>query len=216
MQNPSRRRLVAAGLAGAVSAVSGRQVAAGSVPEPSEPTESSTESTTEATEATEPPKRPTAADVELLGFAQGLERTAHDLFAAAIDAGAAGDTDRVLLVCREIHQAHIDAYSAMLGTNARDQRDDALFEEWSASFDVAALEEVAAGAYDFESVAAATHIDMLGQLENLDAVRLAAAVAMTDSRLCAVFADMSGRGDDFNTMFDNGADALSPSAASGG
>lgn len=191
MQNPTRRRVLAAGLAGTALAVSGRGASA----------------------AAPPPGRPTEADVELLGFAQRLEFAAHDLYQQAIDAGAAGDTDRVLMACRDIHRANVDAYSAMLGTSASNTRDEAVFEDWVDLFSAPSLDDVAAAAYDFESVAAATHTDLLAELEGLDGATLVAAIVNTESRLCAVLADMSGRGDDFDAMFVNDADALSPATA---
>lgn len=201
MQNPTRRRVLAAGLAGTALAVSGRTAVA-SAP-PATPPETS-------------PGRPTAGDVELLGFAQSLEIAARDLFQLAIDEDADGDEDRVLRACRDIHQSNTDAFSAMLGTGAPNARDDAIFDEWSQQFTTSSLEDAAAAGYDFESVVVATHIDLVGELEGLDGARTLAAIITTESRLCTVLADLSGRGDDLDALFLNEADALAPTSANAG
>lgn len=201
MQNPTRRRVLAAGLAGTAFAVTGRSAAA--TTPPAEPEEA-------------PPGRPTAADVEFLGFAQSLEIAARDLYQLAIDEDADGLDDRVLRAAHLIHQSNVDAFSGMLGTGAPNTRDDEVFDNWSDLFATSSLEDVAAAGYDFESVAVATHIDLLGELEGIDGAQLVAAIVTTESRLCTVFADMAGRGDDYDALFVNDADALSPSAASGG
>ena len=77
MENPSRRRVLAAGLAGtALGLIGGRAASAGTTPSDEEP------------EREEPPARPTRRrTLELLGFAQSVELTARDLYQASLDAG---------------------------------------------------------------------------------------------------------------------------------
>jgi len=196
VENPSRRRVLAAGTLGAASALSGRRASASAPP-------------------TSPPARPTDADVELLRFAEQLELTARDLYQLAIDEGAAGDRDLVLQTCRENHQAAADSLSALLGTDAIGERDDALFEEMSGGFTTSDLPAVAEAGYALESAAVATHASLIGQLEGTDGARTIAAILMIESRMCTVLADLQGLGDDDAALFDNGAVALQPTTVEG-
>jgi hypothetical protein len=187
--------MLVAGLAGtAVAALAARPAAA----------------TTPPTPPTEPPQRPTAGDTQVLGFAQQIELSARDLYQAAIDEGAAGDEDRVLLTCRANHQAVVDALSGLMGRAAPQARDDAIYDEWEARFASSDLEEVAAAGYELENTLVVTHIEAIGQLEGLDGARTIAAALMAESRMCTVLADLSGQGDDLDALFTNSATALTP------
>lgn len=191
MENRSRRRVLTAGLAGTVATLAGRRAEADAP-------------------ASVPPGRPSEADRELLGFAQQFELAARDLYEAAIAEGAAGDEDRVLQACHDNHQASADALSGLLGNSSQGRRADDVFDEWVDLFTSSSLEDVAAAGYDLESVAVATHTDLIGQLEGVDGTRTIAAVLTMQARMCVVLADLSGRGDDFDALFTNEADALSP------
>ena len=104
MENPTRRRLLVAGLAGtAATALVGQRASATAPTEPPSTDASSIEPGSSEPTSAPPtaPGRPTDADVTLLGFAQQLELTARDLYQLAIDEGAAGSEDRVLLACHK-------------------------------------------------------------------------------------------------------------------
>lgn len=202
MENPTRRRLLVAGLAGtAATALAGQRASATAPTEPP---------STDASTAPTSPGRPTAADVSLLGFAQRIELTARDLYQRAIDEGAAGDEDRVLMGLRSNHQAAADALSAMLGRAAPQTPDDDLFGEWESRFASADLQEVAAAGLELENTLVATHIELIGQLEGLDGVETLAATLLMESRAGTVLADLSGQGDDPAALFENPASALTP------
>ena len=196
MENRSRRRVLTAGLAGTAATLAGQRASA-------------------AAPSTTPPGRPSDADVALLGFAQGFELAARDLYQVALDEGAAGDEDRVLQTCADNHQAYVDALSGLLGTAAPNRRSDEVYDEWVDRFTTSSLEDVATAGLELESVGVATHNDLLGQLEGIDGAKTIAAVVAVASRLCVVLADLSGQGDDLDTLFTNEADALAPPATEG-
>ncbi len=213
MENPTRRRLLVAGLAGtAATALVGQRTSATAPTEPPSTDASSIEPGSSEPTSAPPtaPGRPTDADVTLLGFAQQLELTARDLYQLAIDEGAAGSEDRVLLACHKNHQAAADALSAMLGRDAPQKRDDALFDEWAPRFTSADLQEVAAAGLELENMLVATQIEMIGQLEGLDGIEALGATLLMQSRMGTVLAHLSGQGDDPAALLENSARALTP------
>ena len=202
MENPSRRRVLVAGLAGtALSLVGGRAASAGTTPPSEEP------------ETTEPPALPTAADLELLGFAQSFELTARDLYAAALEAGA---DDPMIGFMRDQHQAYADILAGILGTNAPGTRDDGLYDELESSFAVADVAAVAEAGYDLESTAVATHTELLRQLEGIDGAKTVASILVVEARSCTVLADLAGNGTDLDALFVNDAEPLAVSRSTGG
>lgn len=196
MENRSRRRALTAGLAGTTATLAAPRTLADAP-------------------ASAPPGRPSDADRELLRLAQEFELAARDLYEVAIAEGAAGDEDRVLQACYDNHQAYADSLSGLLGNTSQGRRADDVFDEWVDQFTSSSLEDVAGAGYDLESVAVATHIDLIGQLEGVDGPATLAAVLTMQARMCVVLADLSGRGDDFDALFTNEADALAPTATEG-
>lgn len=177
----TRRALIGAGLVGAVAAIAGRGgVAAAQVD--------------------------AGVEQELLEYAMRLELTARDLYAAAADAGGAVE---IAAAMREQHQAYAQRLSAAIGVAARgplDELYDALVSDF-ATTDEAAF---AAAAYDLESVAVATHTELVGLFETADVAAMITSILVVEARHCAVLADASGRGDDLDALLVNDADPLLP------
>lgn len=188
MENPSRRRVLTAGLAGTSLALAGWRSAVATTP----PT---------------PPARPTDADVELLAALQGLEFAARDLYQAAIDAGVS-DEDEVIATLRSNHEGYANGISGLIGGAAPQARNDQVFEQFVSDFDTDDLAAVAAAGYELESAAVATHIDALGQLEGVDGSAVVASILIVESRHGAVLADVGGQGDDLDALLDNDAEPL--------
>jgi hypothetical protein len=185
VENPSRRRVLTAGLAGTTFALAGWRTAAATTP----PT---------------PPDRPTDADVDLLASLQGVELAARDLYQAALDAGA-NDDGGVLAALRSNHEGYANSISALIGGSAPQAADDALFEQFVGDFDTSDVTAVAEAAYEFESAAVATYLEALGELEGVDGAALVSSILIVESRSCTVLADMSGQGDDLDALLDNDA-----------
>ena len=189
VENPSRRRVLTAGLAGTTLALAGWRTAHATTP----PT---------------PPERPTDADTEVLAALQGLELAARDLYQAAVDSGAS-DEAGVLTTLRDNHEGYANGISGLIGGAAPQTADEAIFAEFEAEFATSDLTVVADAGYEFESRVVATYLEALGQIEGIDGAALAASILIVESRQCAVLADLGGHGDDFDALLVNDASPLS-------
>lgn len=198
-----RRGLLAAGLGGASASLLpvllGR--AAATTPDDSTPDENTT--------TTAPPKRPSEADVALLGAAQQVELTMVALYDDAI-AGVTGwsDEDAVVMVAfREAHEDSAVAISALLGRQAPNARSESLYSALAPSF-VGGRDDVVATAWEAESAAVATHGELLGSLQGFNGATLIAAIQMAEARHCTVLADLLGTDDPALLLVDDEADPL--------
>jgi hypothetical protein len=208
VENPTRRRVLAAGFAGTALGLLGRRVAsAGTTP----PTDQGVTATTAGEPTTTaPPGRPTTADAPRLTFAHGVELAARDLYRDAVDAGVEDD---IVPVLQSQHQAFADILLAILGTRAVNQPDNDFYQEFAAAFAVADMSTLVTGAYELESTLVATHTALLGELEGIDGARTIASIITPEAQACTVLADIAGNSDDFVALFDNDATAA---ASSGG
>jgi Ferritin-like domain len=186
VENPSRRRVLTAGLAGTTLALAGWRSAAATTP----PT---------------PPSRPTDADVALLASLQGMEFAARDLYRTALDAGA-NDDGGVVATLRSNHAGYANRISALIGGAAPQSADAALFEQFAGDFETSDVTALAEVAYEFESSVVATYLEALRELEGVEAAALVSSVLIVESRSCTVLAGMSGQGDDLDALLDNDAE----------
>jgi hypothetical protein len=182
--NALRRRLLGIGLGGTVVSLLPFLVGRASATTPnSGPTDTSpaTPSTTS------PPLRPTPDDVTLLGFAQSIELAARDLYDVALDTDAFDDNTRaVVAAIRESHEAYATSISGLLGRQAP-QTAHPIAEDLASSFS-GDLDSILVAAYDLESTAVATHLDILGQLTGTDGAGLLASILVVEGRHGTVLA----------------------------
>lgn len=181
------------------------------VPGDSESADSTADTSTgsePAAATTLPPSRPTPDDVPLLAFAQSFELTARDLYQSAIDGGSAGSFADVFTTLAENHEEYGNVIAGILGTDAPQRRDDAIFEQYQAGFGARLPEAVARAGYEFESTAVATHTDLIGQLVGIDGASTLAALLVVESRHCTVLAHLAGQGDDMAALLENSASPL--------
>jgi hypothetical protein len=208
VENPTRRRVLAAGLTGTALGLLGGRVASAS-PDTTEPTDGgSTPPTTAAAPATTttlPPKRPSPSDIVFLNFAESVELAARDLYQSSIDAGAKDDLVTLLVAN---HRGYADIIRGILGTRSVGVRDNELYDAESSKFAVADMQALAPPAYDLESTLAATHADLLAKLEGTDGARIIASILIVEARQAAVLADVAGRSGDFDALFDDSATSL--------
>ncbi len=159
------------------------------------------------------PVQPTAADVPLLAFVQVLELTLRDLYDVALDAGVGHDElGAALATMRENHEEYANAMSGLLATAAPGRRDDGLYEERRSGFNTADLATVAAAAYEVESLAIASHIDVVGRLEGLVGAKTVTSLLMVESEHCTVLAHLAGRGDALDDLLVNAAETALPAS----
>lgn len=216
----SRRRFLSAGLAGAALAALAAR-----------PAGAQTDDTGPATTTTTtPPARPTPADTELLVFAQQVELAAAALYEAAIAddlvAIAAGGTPQTVFddttrsnldALRLHHQAYSQSISALIGSTATNQADQALYDQLLPEFQRRDATAVLLAAHDLENTLVATHTELLRVLDGTNAAALVASVQIVEARHAAALASMAGLSpatdaDAFLETPDT-AEPLSPSAS---
>jgi hypothetical protein len=143
------------------------------------------------------------SDVATATFAISLELAARDLYDAAIAAGA---TDTLWTVMREQHEAYAQRLAGITGVPASG-RNDEVYDELAAAFDT---DRPASAAFELENVAAATHTELVGAVDDVDIAAALASFVSIESRHATVLASLTGNGDDFDALFLNAATALTP------
>ena len=199
-----RRRLLGIGLGGTVVSLlpflMGRASAT--------TTTSATSDTTAATTTTSPPKRPSDADVTLLGFAQSVEIAASRLYEIALATTGFGDNEKAIIATfLDAHKAYAASLSGMLG-RAAPQSVNPIFDELQDTF-TGDNPTVLDAAYNLESVAVATHTDILGKLQGTDGAALIASMLIVEAAHGTVLATLSGKTDLDDLLVNTEADALS-------
>lgn len=207
----ARRRLLGVGLGGAAAAllpfIAGR---AGATTPVGTGGTSTTGPGPASTTTTVAPKRPTAGDVALLGFAQSAELATRDLYDVMLAGALVSEAHRpVLFELRENHEAYAQSISGMLGRQAPNVRDEGVFTAGQAAFGGPVAEALGA-AYQLENALVATHEGLLGKLEGLDGVGLVASVVVVEARHGTVLADMVGGATLATWLVDEPADPLEP------
>jgi Ferritin-like domain len=206
-----RRRLLGIGLGGAAVSLLpflvGRASATSTTVATSD-TASAPSSTIAATTTTGSPKRPTDDDVTLLGFAQTVEIAASRLYELAVATADFDDDDKaVMATFLDAHRAYAASLSGFLGREAP-QAVNPIFDEMQDSFggDRASVLDAA---YNLESVAVATHTDILGQLQATDGAALIASILLVEAAHGTVLAILSGKTSLDDLLVNTEADALS-------
>ena len=200
-----------------------RSVPPSTEPDASAPADTSTDTSADTSSGSEPaaatttlpPSRPTAEDVSLLAFAQSFELTARDLYQSAIDGGSAGSFADVFATLAENHEEYGNVIAGIIGVDAPQRRDDAIYDQFFAGFNARLPEAVAQAGYELESTAVATHTDLIGQLAGLDGATTLAALLVVESRHCTVLAHLAGQGDDMAALLENTASPLPTATAEG-
>lgn len=144
-------------------------------------------------------------DRSLAAFAISLELTARDLYQAAIDSGAEGLAWPIL---RQQHASYAERLAGLVGVSANVRNDD-VYSALLAGFEGGSP---ANAGYPLEDTAAATHIELLGLVQDIKLAEVIAAIAAMESRHAAYLAERSGRGANFDALFSNAAAPLLPEA----
>jgi len=140
---------------------------------------------------TTPPRRPTAADSELLGFAQQAELAARDLYLAAVAAGSGGEQTPSIAALAAHHDAASQSISALIGRDAPQSRLDSVFDAFENAFS-GATEDLALAAHELENTLVTTHLSLLETLEGTDGVALVSSVIVAEARHVSAMAALAG------------------------
>ena len=144
-------------------------------------------------------------DLAIAGSAIALELAARDLYDSAIAAGADGD---VWTAMREHHEAYAQRLAGITGISATES-DQAAFDELGDGF---ATSDPAAAAFELENIVAATHLELIGLVDDVDIASAMASFVAIESRHATVLASLSGRADDFDALFVNPATVVDTDA----
>lgn len=144
-------------------------------------------------------------DLAAASFAISLEVTARDLYDAAI---ASGSDEPLWQLMREQHEAYAHRLAGITGVSAKTQNGE-VFEALRGGFEGGDPTEAA---LELENIAAATHTNLIGEVEDHEIAAAMASFVSMQSRHAAVLALRTGRGDDFDALFLNAATPLSPEA----
>lgn len=144
------------------------------------------------------------SDTPLAAFAIALELTARDLYAAAV---AAGHDDEGWTVMRSQHAAYAERIAGITGIPAGARADD-VYDALVGAFE----DDPATAGLELENTAAATHVELIAEVANVDLAGAMASIASMESRHATVLAVLSGQGDDLDALLVNTATPLSPEA----
>lgn len=155
------------------------------------------------------PQRPTDADVALLGFAQTVELAARDLYDVGLGTTGFDENQRaVLSTIRESHDAYAASLSGMLG-RVSPQKASTAVGDLKGAF-TGDIQTVLQSAYHLESVAVATHTDILAKLQGTEGASLLASILIVEARHGTVLAYLNGSTSLDDLLVDNEAAALAP------
>ena len=120
-----------------------------------------------------------------------------------------GATERaVIATFLDAHKAYAGSLSGFLG-RAAPQGTNPVFDEIQNTF-TGDVPSVLEAAYGLESVAVATHTEILGKLQGLDGSALLASILITEAAHGTVLASLNGSSDLDTLLVRTEADALSP------
>jgi hypothetical protein len=136
-------------------------------------------------------------------FAIGIELSARDLYQAAIDAGAEGTAWAILA---DSHSSYAERIAGLTGISANTPAP-ALFAEREAAF---TGDRPANAAFSLENSLIATHLALLAAVTDPAMADALASILAMESHHAAYLAERSGRGDDFDALFNNDAEPLTP------
>jgi hypothetical protein len=158
--------------------------------------------TAAATTTTAPPLRPSADDIALLGFAQQLEIAGLRLYDQAL-AKVKWTTEQLTVVStiRQQHAAYSASLSGLLGRQAPNAKSDQIFAKFSSGF-TGDAKTVLQTAWQFESSAVATHLDILAKLQGVNGAALLASIQITEARNGTVLADLASISDESKLLVD--------------
>jgi hypothetical protein len=144
-----------------------------------------------------------AEDRAFAAFAIGIELSARNLYQAAIDAGAEGTAWAIFA---NSHASYAERIAGITGIPAN-TADPGLFAEREADF---TGDRPANAAFSLENSLIATHVDLLAQVTDPDIADALASILAMESSHAAYLAERSGRGDNFDALFNNDATPITP------
>ena len=172
-----------------------------------------------------PPLNPSPADKVLLQLAESVELAARDLYQSVLPSPTAdtsassepagsplGDYEGLFTTLRENHEEYANSIAGLVGESAV-PRSREVYDKFADRFTTTDVTELAAAAYDLESMLVATHPEVIGELVGTDGADALAAAVIVEARQASALAAVAGKLDDLDVMLVNSAEPVSLAAA---
>ena len=165
---------------------------------------------TSAAAPSAPTKMPTTADKQLLDFALSAELSVHDLYLKAIDSGMLSADEKLMMqMFSEHHKAYAQSLNGLLGKEASNTRNEALFS--TSAGQLTSAQAMSRVLQSVENTMVATHTDILSSLQGLDGATLVASIITVEARHAAVFGTLPNLS--LSSALNSAASSLAPNAA---
>ena len=113
---------------------------------------------------------------------------------------------------RENHEEYANSIAGLVGESAV-PRSREVYDKFADRFTTTDVTELAAAAYDLESMLVATHPEVIGELVGTDGADALAAAVIVEARQASALAAVAGKLDDLDVMLVNSAEPVSLAAA---
>ena len=146
-----------------------------------------------------------ASDTKLLAFAQTLELTTRDIYAAVLTRKSLSDDESALL--EQFHAHHVayeQTLNGLLSKNALNKRDEAIYEGFNAKLSEA--QNIWVALLEIENIMIASHTKAIETIESAKVAALVASIITVEARHAAILASQTTT--NISTALDNNTSAL--------
>ncbi len=165
---------------------------------------------TPASAAAPSPDRPTDSDRVSLAGALGLELAAAELYEQAAQQLDDDHASIAALMAKQ-HLAYAHSISGLTGLVSEGAVNSDVVSTLSGDFATSDAQAFGAAARTLENTAVATHTDLLGSYDSIDAIELTASIITVESRHAVALTSLAGFASNLDEMLENGADAFDQS-----
>jgi len=145
------------------------------------------------------------SDTKLLAFAQTLELTTRDIYAAVLTRKSLSDDESALL--EQFHAHHVayeQTLNGLLSKNALSKRDEAIYESFYAKLSEA--QNIWVALLEIENIMIASHTKAIETIESAKIAALVASIITVEARHAAILASQTTT--NISTALDNNTSAL--------
>jgi len=145
------------------------------------------------------------SDIKLLAFAQTLELTTRDIYAAVLTRKSLSDDESALL--EQFHAHHVayeQTLNGLLSKNALNKRDEAIYESFYAKLSEA--QNIWVALLEIENIMIASHTKAIETIESAKVAALVASIITVEARHAAILASQMTT--NISTALDNNTSAL--------
>ena len=145
------------------------------------------------------------SDIKLLAFAQTLELTTRDIYAAVLTRKSLSDDEIALL--EQFHAHHVayeQTLNGLLSKNALNKRDEVIYASFNAKLSEA--QNIWVALLEIENIMIASHTKAIETIESAKVAALVASIITVEARHAAILASQTTT--NISTALDNNTSAL--------